>query len=410
MALGLRNVMFKNMRFNFKETVFRDWFPTQTRLAPPVEMPNDRFGAAVSLTPDGMTAAVIAQNSENTNLGCVHIYSRTPESNTWTLRDTVFLDEEAGEVTAQTCKISADGAVLLVTTQITNIFSSLTGEAYIFAYDGAWTKVEKFVSPTPDVSDGYGYSADLSSDGSTVIVGAPFSSQGFVYTYTRDDENWTPTSILQPSILSDVAYFGVSVSLNNTTLVVGSSGDIDDTGSAYVFTKNVNEWQEIAKLTRVNAAVDESFGNPVVISGDGNTIMIGAIFVDTVRGTDSGIVSVFSRNIYGEWEQIQTILAPPSASGELFGNAIAVSPDASLVAISMFGEDTDGMDAGGIYLYSRQGNTWPMVKRLMPSGISEFDKVASSIDISADGKTIICGVPYDETAEEDSGVVYVFAD
>jgi len=77
-------------------------------------------------------------------------------------------------------------------------------------------------------------------------------------------------------------YFGVSVSIDGDTMVIGAHWDDDkgdNSGSAYVYTRDTagdlaSNWTQVAKLTAGDGAVNDRFGYSVSIDGD--TMVIGA--------------------------------------------------------------------------------------------------------------------------------------
>ena len=77
-------------------------------------------------------------------------------------------------------------------------------------------------------------------------------------------------------------YFGRSVSIDGDTVVIGAHADDDDgtdSGSAYVFTRDTagdlaSGWTEVAKLTADDGAGGDWFG--ISVSIDGDTVVIGS--------------------------------------------------------------------------------------------------------------------------------------
>ena len=75
--------------------------------------------------------------------------------------------------------------------------------------------------------------------------------------------------------------FGTSVCVSGATAVSGASSDDDggsNSGSAYVFREVGGVWQQIAKLTALDAAATDWFGYSVSVNG--NTAVIGAYLGD----------------------------------------------------------------------------------------------------------------------------------
>ena len=88
--------------------------------------------------------------------------------------------------------------------------------------------------------------------------------------------------------------FGTSVSVSGSTIVVGAFQDDDGgsySGSAYVFEKNATgAWPQAAKLVADDAAADDYFGFSVSVSG--STIVVGARYDDDTADV-SGSASVW---------------------------------------------------------------------------------------------------------------------
>jgi len=93
-------------------------------------------------------------------------------------------------------------------------------------------------------------------------------------------------------IASDAAkdnWFGYSVAASGDVAIVGADEDDDagvDSGSAYVFIRNGDMWEEKKKLTANDATADDRFGWSVAISG--NVAIIGSTSERTDYGDWSG--------------------------------------------------------------------------------------------------------------------------
>ena len=110
------------------------------------------------------------------------------------------------------------------------------------------------------------------------------SDDGSAYVFTRDTpgdlaSNWTQVAKLTAGGGAYGDNFGISVSIDGDTVVVGAWKD-DDSGSAYVFTRVTagdlaSGWTQVAKLTADDGAADDIFGYSVSIDSD--TMVIGAL-------------------------------------------------------------------------------------------------------------------------------------
>ena len=105
--------------------------------------------------------------------------------------------------------------------------------------------------------------------------------------FTRDTagdlaSGWTQVAKLTADDGAASDGFGISVSIDGDTVVVGAHADDDkgsQSGSAYVFTRDAagdlaSGWTQVAKLTADDGAADDEFGYSVSIDGD--TVVIGA--------------------------------------------------------------------------------------------------------------------------------------
>ena len=62
------------------------------------------------------------------------------------------------------------------------------------------------------------------------------SSRGAAYIFTLQDGSWNQIQKLTASDADEYNYFGISVSINGNTAVVGANGNLSYSGAAYVFT------------------------------------------------------------------------------------------------------------------------------------------------------------------------------
>jgi len=185
---------------------------------------------------------------------------------------------------------------------------------YVFTRDTAgdlasgWTQVAKL---TADDAAGYDQFGDIVSvDGDTIVIGAftkddKGDSSGSAYVFTRDtagdlDSGWTQVTKLTASDGSAVDNFGISVSIDGDTIVIGARKDDDgprDSGSAYVFTRDTagdlaSGWTQVTKLHADDRNLHDHFGTSVSV--DGGMIVIGALFHDANGLGDSGSTYVYT--------------------------------------------------------------------------------------------------------------------
>ena len=146
-------------------------------------------------------------------------------------------------------------------------------------------------------------------------------------------------------------FFGNSVSISDDTAVVGAVEDDDkgvDSGSAYVFRYNGSAWVQEAKLTASDGEADDYFGVSVSISGD--MVVVGAYGDDGVPA-NSGSAYIF-RYDGNNWVEEAILTASDGAEGDLFGYSVSISGDTVVVG-AVFGDDNSVTDSGSAYVFVR---------------------------------------------------------
>ena len=183
--------------------------------------------------------------------------------------------------------------------------------------------------------------------------------------------------------------FGVSVSIDGDTLVVGSWLDNNtgpvDSGSAYIFTRSGGVWAEQIKLTAPTPATGDHFGFSVSASGD--TVLIGA-HRDDQQGANAGAAYVYTRSgtVWDPNPQ-DTLFAWDAADGNEFGFSVSLSGDTAVVG-SYFDDDAES-NSGSAYVFTRSGTSWSQEQKLTASDAAPGDSFGRQVSLSGD--TVVAG-------------------
>ena len=239
------------------------------------------------------------------------------------------------------------------------------------------------------LDDWFGDVLDLSSDGNTLVVGAP-----------REDSSLTGVN----SIETDT--------------------ELENSGAVYVFTKNDNVWQQEAYIKASNTGADDHFGSSISLSGDGKTLVVGAENEDSLNNdnSDSGAVYVFTHD-GTDWSQKAYLKPEYNDVNDHFGGAGAldVSDDGSIIAIGAIGEDSNqvgtsniinndfklALGAGAAYIFTRTGSNWAQTAYIKASNSGAGDNFGT-LSLSGGGSTLVVGAPGEDDTASNSGAVYVF--
>ena len=154
-----------------------------------------------------------------------------------------------------------------------------------------------------------------------------------------------------------------------------------------------------------DASGDQS-GYSVSLSADGTTVAIGAPFND-VNGSNSGHVRVY-KFFDGFWSQLGTDIKGV-ATFVLSGYSVSLSADGKTVAVGApYNDGVNGEDSGNVKVYKFDNIDWVQIGDGI-DGEAAADNSGHSVSLSADGKIVAIGAPYNNYGVEySSGHVRVY--
>ncbi len=352
-----------------------------------------------------------------------------------------------------------------------------SGAVYIFAYTGnLWRQQAYIKASNTRAGNAFGAALSLSADGDTLVVGAPLESSnatgingdqtdnsasmsGAVYIFTRSGVTWSQLAYIKASNAQGGDLFGGALSLSSdaNTLAVGAYGESSNavgidgnqadnsaavSGAAYIFTRSGAAWHQQAYVKPSNTDALDEFGAALRLSGDGNTLAVGATGessaatgIDAIQGdnsaSDSGAVYVFTRDA-GAWTQQAYIKASNAQAGDAFGDSLGLSDDGDALAVSaplesgdaagISGDQSDNSapQSGALYIFSRSAAAWRQQAYVKASNSDAQDQFGWSLSLAGDGKTLAVGAVNEASAAmgiggdqsdnsaDRSGAVYVF--
>jgi hypothetical protein len=251
----------------------------------------------------------------------------------------------------------------------------------------------------------FGFSVALSADGSTALIGGPFDggNKGAAWVFTRSGAAWNQQDgKLTGSGESGDGFFGfgVALSADGSTALIGGPFDGGNKGAAWVFNRSGGDWdQQGGKLTGSGEAGDGVFGLGVALSADGSTALVGGPFDDGSKGA----AWVFTRS-GGNWDQQGGKLTGSGESGSgSFGASVALAADGKTALI---GGPFDDGNKGAAWPFTRSGGDWNRQGgKLTGSGESGSGSFGASVALAADGSTAVIGGPIDD---DSTGAAWVF--
>jgi hypothetical protein len=278
------------------------------------------------------------------------------------------------------------------------------GTTYTLAVDPFIQQGEKLTGSAESGEGEFGNSAALSGDGNTALIGAPDDSGGLgaAWVFTRSGSSWTQEGAkLTGRGEIGRGSFGNSVALSSdgNTIMIGAPEDDHGVGAVWVFTRSGSSWtQQGAKLTGRGEIGQGSFGDSVALSADGETALIGG------GEDDNGAGAVWSFARAGsKWEQQGAKLTRGRASGSAaFGGRVALSSEGDTALIGGPGYKSPG---AWVFVRSR-GSRWTQQgAKLTCRERSHFTDCANSLALSGSGNTALVG---GGSAGGQLGAVWVF--
>ena len=286
---------------------------------------------------------------------------------------------------------------------------------YVFARTGdTWSQQAYIKSDTPTeatAGDLFGFSVALNANGNTLAVGVYDESgtartvngpiegrrggSGAAYVFTRNGSTWSREAYIKTWNTDARDAWGTSVALSDdgNTLAVGSPDEdclcpgiihapsavgADDeatnmsSGAAAVFVRTGNTWTQQTYVKASNVGQEDWFGM-VALSGDGNTLAVGA-------GSEDGVAQ----------------------------------------GINSYQNDDLALDAGAVYFFIRTGTMWAQQAYVKGSNNEAFDEFGVAVALSQDGRTMVVGARGEDSnapgvngnqadnSLDESGAAYIF--
>jgi len=379
----------------FSDAAFAEWAQQGPKLvgAGAVGDVNLQEVKSVSLATDGNTAIMV----------------RSTETTVWTRRGGNWLQQtKLVDAGVDSASLSGDGNTAIVGIGRDN---DGVGAAWIWTRTGdIWSKQStKLIGSGASGNAQQGRAVALSSDGNTAIVGGPSDtdnayvggfpdrSAGAVWVWTRSAGVWTQQGPkLHATFFSAGAQQGsfVSLSADGNTAITGGRSNYTHSPrvAAWVWTRSQGVWSqqgpELIGTGAVQVDPDSAVspqGNPVSLSADGNTAIVG-------RPNDNGnIGAVWMWTRSGSvWTQQGTkLVAPDGAGTTLQGLSVALSADGNTAVVGGYG---DNNYQGATWVWRRSEGIWTQQgTKLVGVSDTTFPRQGNAVSISGDGITAITG-------------------
>ncbi len=285
------------------------------------------------------------------------------------------------------------------------------GVAYVLYFDGTQWVTQATLKASDGVSnDNFG--CDVAIHGNTVAVGAyNDGQQGSVYVFERPTSGWSGNNVneiakLTASNPETDEYFGRSIAMGDSVIVIGAYGDNTSKGSVYVFEEPPSGWVSGTQTAKLKSSVEQDydcFGKSVAIYD--TTIVIGAYHDDYSSYSNCGSAYIFTRK-NSHWVSTDQydykITASDKATDDQFGRSVGIY--GNTVVVGAYGKNSN---QGVAYIFEFNGTSWIQQGKLIPSNGNSNDYFGISTCIFGD--TVVVGsYLHDISGTTNSGAAYVF--
>ena len=389
--------------------------------------------------------------------GAVYVFTKS--NNVWQQEAYIKASNTgADDHFGSSISLSGDGKTLVVGAENEDGNSdakSNSGAVYVFyKATSSWAQ-QAYLKPTySDNDDQFGAfgALDISDNGNIVAVGAIYEDSGeteftgtgnnntsvdagAVYIFTRSSSVWQQTQYIKADNTGAGDNFGkLSLSGDGLTLVVSAfnedssstginsteNNSATDAGAMYVFVYDGTNWTQEAYIKASNAEADDEFGGDesLLISQDGLTIAVAAGGEDSnalglsdvnTEGADnssqsSSAVYVF-RKESGTWSQ-EAYIKSDHDNDNLFGGkrGLALNKTGRSLAIGTIWNSSSNLgvfsdsnnsgsltQAGAVYFYTKSGSSWAKTSFLKAPNTGSSDQFSVSIAMDETGATMVVG-------------------
>ncbi len=376
----------------------------------PSPAPEDYFGYSVSISGTRVVVGAYRDDTGAAHAGSVYVYDLATGSPAVPMLTLNNPGPAAYDGFGWSVAISGTHLVVGTIGDDTGAVSAGSWYAYDLAAESPAFPKWTLNNPSPAANDQFGFSVAIS--GTKIVAGANGDDSGatdagsaYVYELTSATPTVPVTTLNSPGPGPD-DHFGGAIAVSGNLVVVGAGGDkagADNVGSAYVFDlTSVSPEAPVLSLHNPYPAANDFFGSSVAISG--TRIVVGASTDDT-GATDAGSVYVY--DLASQTPGIPTVVLnnPDPAEGELFGASVAIS--AERVVVGAYGENTAAFFSGRVYVYDLTSGTpaVPLVTLNNPAPAVR-DYFGTSVAIS--GMRVVVGASGHGTGVNDAGIAYVY--
>ncbi|KZR87532.1 Ig-like domain-containing protein [Synechococcus sp. MIT S9508] len=397
-----------------------------TQLGPDIdgEASGDYSGKSVSLSSDGSVVAIGAYTNDGNGKvvsGHTRIYQWDSASSSWNQLGSDIDGEAVSDRSGHSVSLSSDGSIVAIGAHRNGANGEDSGHTRIYQWNSAsssWNQLGSDIDGEAAL-DYSGYSVSLSSDGSIVAIGAHRNdgngnNSGHTRIYKWNGSSWNKLgSDIDGEAANDSSGYSVSLSSDGSTVAIGATSNDGNGNSSghtriYQWDSASSSWNQLGSDID-GEAKDNSSGVSVSLSSDGSIVAIGAPS-NNGSSAKSGHVRIYQWNsASSSWNQLGSDI-DGEAAYDGSGHSVSLSSDGSFVAIGAGGNDANGNGSGHtrIYQWDSASSSWNQLGSDI-DGEAALDASGRSVSLSSDGSFVAIGARGNDGNGSNSGHVRVFS-
>ncbi|MGD1821729.1 MAG: FG-GAP repeat protein [Pleomorphochaeta sp.] len=274
------------------------------------------------------------------------------------------------------------------------------GVVYIFKNEvDKWNKIKELTAINNAVNDNFGISVDIYNN--TIIIGNNYNNldnKGYAYIY-KYNTDWDYVETLTSNEENDD--FAIDVDLSDNIAIVGAPSYQNKSGAAYIYTVEEGIYKEVIKLNPSDLNSNDQFGTTVAIND--KFAVVGSPYNDT-NGEDAGCIYIYELN-GSSWSEIGKIQSEDINKGDMFGNSVDIYDDIIIVG-AIHNKNSKNDSVGSAYIFENDGVNWVESFKFQEDDCYDGDEFGTSVSI--DGDTIIIGKLSFSEEGESTNAVYVY--
>jgi len=326
---------------------------------------SDNFGISISLSDDGNVLAVGSSGNDlgGSNSGNVRIFQMNQTADLgWTQIGQDIVGESSGDGSGHSLALSGSGDIVVIGARFNDNENDNEESGHVRIYQkdtssSIWVQLGQDLDGEAS-GDRSGEPVVISDSGDIVAIGTIGSSSGYVRVYHRDSSftlGWVQQGGDIPSGDASRERSGLSISLSHdgSVLAIGAyeyDSIGDDRGQVSIYHRDPSSslgWTMLGQALDGEVPGDR-YGYSVALSGNGETIVIGAPNNNDL----SGRVTIYQRDLSSSlgWVQVGNDVDGEDV-GDQFGYSVALSRNGEVLAIGAPWNDANGRNSGNVRVF-----------------------------------------------------------